>query len=536
MKNIIFFLSENFHFLVVKFSIYLNRHVFVIIDIKQQMNDTAGTMQNQTNHSDSVVTLDQWNKQLVEMLIPFIVILVFYLIMGVIGNSTVIYINNYKITKTCSGNRFFISVLAVVDMISCVVNCSCHLSEVALPVMYNSDIGCKIERYLCMTTTGTSIFILLLIAIYRYIKICKPFGRQMTAKWRKICIIVSVIFVVIISTPCFYFFGSRVVYSNDGSITGQRCTGVNAGMPFVALAFNISLMLIVVAVLVVMSVLYIRICGVIFRMSKFNVNVEIPPANTTSENDIHGRTDGQNIRVDASSLCTNTFNNTEELDLTACTKEQNVGASVSVFSNTSDNTEALSYITVNTKDKNVGAPVSVMSTKPHDNKASPDNIAYTEEQNVDADISTVSNNESNSNEQLDSTAYTEEPNVNGVVLSISTITTNADDTKKSFSYTDYSRPRKQPSPAKRKVPGWRTTFMFIIITIAFVVSFIPKLVMMILESANSDFWVTLSDQQLCGYMFLYSVYIFNNFLNPFIYGFMDKKFQFELKNCCCRPK
>ena len=30
MKNIRIFLPENFHFLVVKFSIYLNRHVFVM--------------------------------------------------------------------------------------------------------------------------------------------------------------------------------------------------------------------------------------------------------------------------------------------------------------------------------------------------------------------------------------------------------------------------------------------------------------------------------------------------------------------------
>ena len=29
MKNIRFFLSENFHFLVVKFSVYLNRLIFV---------------------------------------------------------------------------------------------------------------------------------------------------------------------------------------------------------------------------------------------------------------------------------------------------------------------------------------------------------------------------------------------------------------------------------------------------------------------------------------------------------------------------
>ena len=30
MKNIRFFLSENFHFLVAKFSEYLNRHIFVM--------------------------------------------------------------------------------------------------------------------------------------------------------------------------------------------------------------------------------------------------------------------------------------------------------------------------------------------------------------------------------------------------------------------------------------------------------------------------------------------------------------------------
>ena len=33
MKNIIFVFSENFQFLVMKFSIYLNRHVFVMSGI-----------------------------------------------------------------------------------------------------------------------------------------------------------------------------------------------------------------------------------------------------------------------------------------------------------------------------------------------------------------------------------------------------------------------------------------------------------------------------------------------------------------------
>ena len=37
MKNIKFFLSENFHFLVVKFSVYLNRRVFVMIHRRAEM-------------------------------------------------------------------------------------------------------------------------------------------------------------------------------------------------------------------------------------------------------------------------------------------------------------------------------------------------------------------------------------------------------------------------------------------------------------------------------------------------------------------
>ena len=40
MKNIIIFLSENFHFLVIKFSVCLNMHVFVMVlyKIKAEIN------------------------------------------------------------------------------------------------------------------------------------------------------------------------------------------------------------------------------------------------------------------------------------------------------------------------------------------------------------------------------------------------------------------------------------------------------------------------------------------------------------------
>ena len=49
MKNIRIFLSENFHFLVVKFSVYLNRRVFVMCYIVYILYLDAG------NYSDDEV-------------------------------------------------------------------------------------------------------------------------------------------------------------------------------------------------------------------------------------------------------------------------------------------------------------------------------------------------------------------------------------------------------------------------------------------------------------------------------------------------
>ena len=46
MKNIRIFLSENFHFLVIKFSVYLNRRVFVITVLQRLMrlSDVQGDL------------------------------------------------------------------------------------------------------------------------------------------------------------------------------------------------------------------------------------------------------------------------------------------------------------------------------------------------------------------------------------------------------------------------------------------------------------------------------------------------------------
>lgn len=195
-------------------------------------------MINSTVNVNGSRTLDQWNQELVVTLIPVSIILVIFMILGTMGNGTVHFIYHRKF-QTYTEGRFFIPILAVADLVACVVNCACHLSETILPVMYISNIGCKINRYLCMVTTASSINLLLLIAVFRYLKICKHSQRQMYLKWQKLSVIIIIVSVSIISLPYCVVFGSAEVISEDGNLTGHRCTGVSGGQPKLALSLSV---------------------------------------------------------------------------------------------------------------------------------------------------------------------------------------------------------------------------------------------------------------------------------------------------------
>lgn len=152
-------------------------------------------------------TLEDYNQAVINQRIVPIVFLGAYIVLGVLGNSLVIYVYFLRF-KTFSENRFFIPSLAVIDLIACVANCSVQLSEELARYVYKSDIDCKFGRYLCLTTTLVSIFTLLIIAIDRYLKICRPFGRQLSLKWKKLSIAISLIAALILAIPVFIFNGS----------------------------------------------------------------------------------------------------------------------------------------------------------------------------------------------------------------------------------------------------------------------------------------------------------------------------------------
>lgn len=356
-------------------------------------------------------TIEQLNQEIVEnnYFVPIIFLCV-VLVMGILGNSLVIYIYFLRF-KTYSESRFFIPVLAVIDIIACIVNCSGNLSEVTRPIMYGDDIGCKTEKYLSLATTGASIFTLLVIAIDRYLKICRPFGRQISLKWKKLALVIIVIAALILSTP--YYFFNGVVKTPENGLTYRLCTKTSVLEPNVTFGFSCLYLLLAIAELVILAVLYFHIGRVVFRKNEFRL---------------------QNVQAES--------------------------VETSIDMDAKETRDILVSVTVETNQQE---------------------------------------------RQIHST------------------------TRRLTLINTLNAAVKTPRPARAAYQK-RIAVMFLVITIVFAVTFIPRVGLMVLESVKYiDVHTKVNNLSL---MFLDSVYIINNIMNPFIYGYLDKKFQLEIRKMC----
>jgi len=78
----------------------------------------------------------------------------------------------------------------------------------------------------------------------------------------------------------------------------------------------------------------------------------------------------------------------------------------------------------------------------------------------------------------------------------------------------------------------KLTTMFLVITVVFILSYAPKVVLIVVEGFDDTLWDNLSDSTRNGLTFVNEIFILNNIINPFVYTFMDTKFRKESKFLC----
>lgn len=162
--------------------------------------------QNITNKTENDVDIYTLNSLRAEFLTVNTVILGVYLVIGVLGNSLVFYIYKCCITKHRT-DRFFIPYLAVSDALSCIVGSGFGLALNLLPIRFSGDALCKGLWFLTKWSTLVSALMLLLIAIERYKKVCKPFGPQMTPLAKQLSMIALFVVSAILTFPTVFFHG-----------------------------------------------------------------------------------------------------------------------------------------------------------------------------------------------------------------------------------------------------------------------------------------------------------------------------------------
>ncbi|XP_062615021.1 probable G-protein coupled receptor No18 [Saccostrea cucullata] len=387
-------------------------------------------MDNDTYLSEK---LEKWNSKLAKGLTPNNVILSLYIIIGLVGNSVVILIYGFKM-KGNKEERYFIPFLAFADLWASFVCGSFGIALNMMQAQFNNTDLCKAWWFFAAFTTFCSLFILLIIAVHRYRKVCKPLCKQMTLKWKRVAMCIALITAFTLSVPMTHFYGS-VPFPNDAEgITGLRCSRLKTVNKTGSLIFGGILVLAAITIIITLICLYTKIGYTILKHFKYT---------KTSNNfgtEHASKTDQSQVGVSSSdNPLSDTENGTEDIGLSSIQP----------------------------------APTSSTAT--------------------------------------------------GTPPTIDTTPT----VRKTVPFKSSAKKRKEKD--NRKVV-YKFTLMFMLITVIFLICYIPKVIIMLLEARNPKFWEEFSDSARAGVLFVYRMYIINNITNPFIYAFLDNMFAKQIKH------
>ncbi|CAL1537615.1 unnamed protein product, partial [Lymnaea stagnalis] len=143
------------------------------------------------------------------------------MVIGVIGNSLVVYVYRRRFKKTSS--NYFILTMAIFDLIACVIGMPTELYDLNNPYTFYSLIGCKILRGCEVFTVYGSAIVLVEIAFDRYFKICRPLMMVSLSKIRMLCGL-AVFLALALSAPSFILFGIDRNYTPIPGVLGYDCS------------------------------------------------------------------------------------------------------------------------------------------------------------------------------------------------------------------------------------------------------------------------------------------------------------------------
>ena len=164
---------------------------------------------------------DTLSEEFANSVLPVTILIGILAVFGLVGNSSVIYVYKWKYSK-CNF-RTFVLCLAMVDFISCLFVFPTEMVGHRIWFSYPKSAAwfCKLKTSIYAIAVFVSSYILLLISIDRFRKVCRPLGWQISQKVAlRLCLFIFGLCLILI-IPCPILFGiqtSNITYEGENIV------------------------------------------------------------------------------------------------------------------------------------------------------------------------------------------------------------------------------------------------------------------------------------------------------------------------------
>ena len=150
-----------------------------------------------------------------------VIFLALLMLAGTIGNLLVLYVYSCRFKR--SSSSYFIISLAVFDLLACTVSIPTEIHDIQNKYTFYHQSVCILLRYSGTFVQYASAYLLVGVAIDRYIKICHPLKMIPSLKIKWMCIMATV-FGFFSSIPAIILFGIKKEKTKIASIWGSNCS------------------------------------------------------------------------------------------------------------------------------------------------------------------------------------------------------------------------------------------------------------------------------------------------------------------------
>ena len=210
---------------------------------------------NETNETVTSEILVRLNKEQAIIMIPSTILVIITMVVGLIGNSLTCYVYGFRLKMTPT--YLFVVMLAIVDLITCVIITPKRIVQNIVPLLTTWDGMCKTHMSLTIFTGFATSWFLIAIAVDRYRKFCCPLKTQISMKGAKIITLLICLFCATQGGAVTLYYGRVKKPTKYPDVFGWSCSSkITKKVNYYQLGFFAFYLLVSIYTIITLTILY----------------------------------------------------------------------------------------------------------------------------------------------------------------------------------------------------------------------------------------------------------------------------------------